>query len=289
MENPSIETSQHILSNLPMAITIIDDAGLVLWCNETLSAWMGKEPGDGVGHSEAALLNCNKTASETNESAVGNGPYKLGPDAQGKIRRILRYPLPVVDGQYAICYIDITEEDALRNERTQLAKQLEAHNTVELISGLLNEHGVIKGLEPLVSRSRRYQNPLSVVTMEVINLDEIKSTEGQVVADRTIVAVSQLLRDQMRWADLVGRLESEQFIFVLPETGQEAAIALANKLADQLNTLQITVDDNRTIQPTACFGIAAWVKGDDVSHLLKRSAEAASKALQDGVFTVEAV
>jgi len=288
MEKPSIETSQHILSNLPIAITITDDAGLILWCNKMLSDWMGKEPGHCVGSFETALLNGEKPAPGTGDIAAGNTLYKLGPDHQGNIRHILRHPLPAIDGQYTICYIDITEEEILRNERTQLAKQLEAHDTVESISGLLNEHAVIKGLEPLVSRSRRYQNPLSVVVMELINLDEIKSTEGQVAADKTIVAVSQLLRDTMRWADLIGRLESEQFIFVLPETSQEAAIALANKIAAQLKALQITVDDNRTIQPTACFGVTAWTKGDDVKLLLKRSTKAVSQAIQNGAFTVEA-
>ncbi len=288
MRNPSTETSQHMLSNLPMAIIITDDVGLILWCNETLSSWMGKEPGHCVGGSEAALLNYEDPTSKGDNSPASNGPYKLGPDRQGKTRLILRQALPAIDGQYAVCLIDITEEDNLRNERIQLAKQLEQHNTVESISGLLNERAIIKGLEPLVSRSRRYQNPLSIVTMDITNLSEIKSSESQVAADKTIVTISHLLRDQIRWADLVGRLDSEQFVFILPETDQKAAILLANKIAAQLHTLQITLDDNQTIQPIACFGVASWTKGDDSNLLLKRSAQAASAAAQNGDFTVEA-
>jgi len=71
MEKPSIETSQHILSNLPIAITITDDAGLILWCNKMLSDWMGKEPGHCVGSFETSLLNGEKPAPGTGDIAAG--------------------------------------------------------------------------------------------------------------------------------------------------------------------------------------------------------------------------
>lgn len=90
----------------------------------------------------------------------------------------------------------------------------------------------------------------------------------------------------MRWADLVGRLESGQFVFVLPETDREAASALAHKLATQLRTLNISVDSDLAVQPQACFGVAAWEKGDDLRLLLTRSNEAVQAAIQDGAFAV---
>ncbi|MDX2463692.1 MAG: diguanylate cyclase, partial [Porticoccus sp.] len=99
---------------------------------------------------------------------------------------------------------------------------------------------------------------------------------------------SQLLRDQMRWADLVGRLDSGQFVFVLPETDKEAAISLANKIASQLNALKVTVDDQLSVEPQACFGVASWEKGDDIRLLLERSNEATQTAIQNGGFSVEA-
>jgi diguanylate cyclase (GGDEF)-like protein len=169
-----------------------------------------------------------------------------------------------------------------------MAQQLEQHNTVDAISGLLNDQAINKGLEPLISRSRRYQNPLSVVTMTITNLEDIGAKSGQVAADRIIVSVSQLLRDQMRWADLVGRLDSGQFIFVLPETDREAAVALANKIAAALNELQVTVEDDTHVIPEACFGVTAWSKGDDSRLLLQRSHTAVQTAEQRGAFTVEA-
>jgi len=284
MEKPSPDTSLHILANSPMGIIITDDAGLVLWCNDTIKKWAGKKAVECIGRTEAGLLhNTDSTSTQ-----VRNGPHKLRPDASGKERWVMRHPVSMNDDKRVIYYIDVTEEEHLRSERTQLAKQLEQHNTVEPISGLLNQHGITMGLEPLVSRSRRYENPLSIITMSVTNLDNIQKTTGQVGADKMILAISQLLRDQLRWADLVGRMDTGDFVFVLPETDQNAAIALANKIAGKFTDLNIPVDDQKCNKPEACFGIASWSKGDDSAQLLARTASAATTASKNGAFAVEA-
>jgi len=288
MEHPSLETSQYILNNAPMAIMITDDAGLVLWCNETMGNWTNCDTSNCIGRNETTILGINDHDDSSTQIPTTNGPFILGQIQAGEDRRVMRYPLPIVNGKQTVFYIDVSEEETLRSDRTQLAQQLEQHNTVDVISGLLNDRAIQKGLEPLLSRSRRYQNPLSVVTMDIINFDAINVAAGQVGVDKVIVAVSQLLRDQMRWADLVGRLNSGQFIFVLPETDKAAAVALANKLASQLNSLNVTVDDQLSVQPQACFGVSAWEKGDDSRLLLARSNEAVQTAKQNGGFSVEA-
>lgn len=288
MEDPNLETSHHILNNSPMAIIITDDAGLVLWCNETMGTWTNCSASSCIGRTETTILGIRELANASTHIPTSNGPFNLGQTQSGENRRILRSPLPPLNGTQTIFYIDVSEEETLRADRTQLTQQLEQHNTVDAISGLLNDRAIHKGLEPLVSRSRRYQNPLSVVTMNVINTAEINNTAGQVAVDKIIVAVSQLLRDQMRWADLVGRLDSGQFVFVLPETNKDAAVSLANKIAKQLNSFNVMVDDQLTVQPQACFGVAAWEKGDDIRLLLERSNEAVQTAIQSGGFSVEA-
>ncbi len=286
MRDPTPEISQHILNNAPVAMLITDDAGLVLWCNDTLGTWSGCATNRYIGRTEKAILGIDESTDTEARNAISNGPFPLGP--AGKQRQVMRCSLPPLNGQHTIIYIDVSEEEALRAERTQLTQQLEQLNTIDTISGLLNERAINKGLESLASRSRRYQNPLSVVIMDVINISQITHSAGQAGADKVIVAVSHLLRDQMRWADLVGRFDSGQFVFVLPETGKTAAIALAKKIATQLKSLNIVIDDQLTVQPQACFGVAAWSKGDDIRLLLSRSNDAAQIAIQNGESSVEA-
>lgn len=284
METPSPDTRLSILANAPMGIMITDDAGLILWCNDTLANWAGNKKGNCVGRTEAGLLNCDdKTSIPTN-----NGPYKLGDTSTGKDRWILRVTQDVENDQRTVYYLDVTEEENLRRERTQLAKLLEQHNTVDSISGLLNHRGILKGLDPLVSRSRRYQNPLSIVAMTITNAPDVEQAFGHTAVDKMTLVISQLLRDQLRWADLVGREDTGNYIFVLPETDQKAAVSLANKIADQLNELSIPVDSENNTKPVACFGVASWAKGNDGAQLMAKSIDAAVIASQQGAFTIEA-
>lgn len=288
MDEPSHDICQHILTNAPMAIVITDDDGLVLWCNKTTASWLDCSPGNCIGRTELALLGKKSPENQHDNIPVSNGPFTLGYTQPGIERRVVRIPLPSTNGQYTVCYLDVSEEEGLRKERNLLAQQLAQHNTVDPVSGLLNAHAIDKGLEPLISRSRRYENPLSIVTMDITNLHDVSQSTGQVASDKIIVAVSQLLRDQLRWADMVGRLSTGQFVFILPETNKQAAIALANKLAGQLNDFSVQIDEQTSLQALACFGVASWSKGDDARLLMTRSNDAAQTARKTGAFSVEA-
>lgn len=279
MDKPSHSNALHILENAPMGLILSDPAGIIIWCNKTLAGWLGGEATDYSGQAETALIHNGNAA----DAIIGNGLFQLesGMTLQRKL-------LTLEDGQQAICYLDVTEEEALRQDRNILAQQLEYFDTIEPVSGLLNQQAIYKSLDPLISRSRRYQNPLSLVTMEITTLDDLSATHGQGTADKTVLAVSQLLRDHIRWADLLGHFKNGKFIFVLPETNRAAGVVLATKIGDKLNQLKVEIAEKQFISPKACFGVASWSKGDDTSSLLSRSAEAAQTAWQNGDFAVEA-
>jgi len=80
-----------------------------------------------------------------------------------------------------------------------------------------------------------------------------------------------MLNDQVRWADIVGRLSDSDFLLVLPETAEDACKKLSANLNERLNTLPVPegLPDNFII--SANFGIAEWSKGDDLSLLMQKA------------------
>jgi GGDEF domain-containing protein len=248
MENPSPQIAQTLLTAAPIGMAAIDADGKLTWCNQALAALAGKPPATLVGMVESELLEYPQGA-EMNVYFPATGRLAQRSASGG-----------------GVFYVDITERD-------KLAKQLQRYDTVDPVSGLLNAQAIAGNLEPLISRSRRYDNPLSVVTMAVGNIGTAADPH------KAVVAVSQLLRDQLRWADMVGRDNEGRFVFVLPETDKDSAIALANKIAVQLGGLTIL---GGICRPEARFGIAQWTRGDDAGLLLKRSAEALDAATRQG-------
>jgi len=147
-------------------------------------------------------------------------------------------------------YIDITETCLLRERVERLALS-------DDLTGALNKRGLLRDLEPLISRCRRYENPLSLIQFEFdcSNSDDL---------DQTILKLCRGIRSELRWADLVSRYNENNFLLVLPETDLEAAKNLATKLLSHLNSFF-----GEEMPPH--FGTAAqWQRGNDVKMLLER-------------------
>ena len=272
MPMPNAEQSLSILAEAPFGVALLDAEGRLTWCNPALAELAGRPLAELVGLAEGELL--------AGEAAPANGTVQFEDGGRSAQRR----EMTVAEGQRVVYYQDCTEREALRSERDALEQQLQQHNTVDPVSGLLNEQAVKRGLDPLVSRSRRYDNPLSVVTMSFTNLQRLREEHGDGVADEAVLSLSQLLRDQIRWADLVGRLDNGDFIFVLPETDQPAAEALAGKIARQLSEYSLPVPGG--LRPEGSFGVASWTRSDDARLLIQRANEALGRAVEAGLFSV---
>jgi diguanylate cyclase (GGDEF)-like protein len=189
----------------------------------------------------------------------------------------------------ATVYTDISDISALLAEQEKLTEQLNQLSTVDRESGLLNHRAMLQHLEPLVSRSRRYNNDLSVIAMEITNLDDIVDRYGPDAGTQSVVEVSRLLKDQMRWADIVSRVEYNRFIFVLPETDRPSAVHLANKISAQVAELSVSYENNEPFHLQTNFGVTAWEKGNDSVLLLRKANQALDTAKTNGSNAIEAL
>lgn len=171
-------------------------------------------------------------------------------------------------------YLDISELHSAYQERDRLAEELSRLTTRDPATGLPNRQALMQGLEPLVSRSRRYENPLSVIRLRIAKPAALDQQYGAGSGEQALVRVSQLLRDQMRWADLIGRYADDEFLLILPETTGEAAASLVEKLSQRLEKLTITSPQGKPMDFNPRFGSAQWKKGDDSLLMLQSAADA---------------
>lgn len=165
---------------------------------------------------------------------------------------------------------DVSEVEHLRAEREHLQAELEAQSLHDPVTGLLNRRGLLVALEPQVSRSRRYNSPLSLVVMDVY---------GATAEAAFLVRISQILKDQLRWADMIGVSENHEFIMALPETHRDDALSLTEKLNERLGR---EFQGGNTAW--AAYGVVEWQKTDNTSTLLRRAQAALdqARATRDG-------
>ncbi|MCU7799718.1 MAG: diguanylate cyclase [gamma proteobacterium symbiont of Lucinoma myriamae] len=163
------------------------------------------------------------------------------------------------DKQFTVHYYnDVTTLVQTEKHLLQLETTISHKMTHDSVTGMFQT------LSSEVSRSRRYNNPLSIVLMTV-DYQSCSAAMEQENIEQLRLMISQLLKDQIRWADIVGHLNEFDFVLLLPETVYESAEVLIRKINDRLCNMTI---DTQHIS----YGISQWQKGDDVNMFLNRAA-----------------
>ena len=97
--------------------------------------------------------------------------------------------------------------------------------------------------------------------------------------------ITALLRDQTRWADLVGCNHDGEFILILQETTQDSALLLVDKLTAHLKR----ISEDRDTPIGACYGVTECQKNDDAAEILERAEGALAEARNNQSGTAIAV
>jgi diguanylate cyclase (GGDEF)-like protein len=137
-------------------------------------------------------------------------------------------------------------------------------------TGLLNTQTMQQELIAQVSRSRRYLNPLSVVMIRLQDMEEIAGGVAGIQKQRLIRGIAKMLKEKLRWVDVVGCWDKDAFMLILPETSQDAAGKLVRKLQTYIHRMLAEEERTGSNSVVIDIGLAEWTKGDDLNSLLAR-------------------
>jgi diguanylate cyclase (GGDEF)-like protein len=84
-------------------------------------------------------------------------------------------------------------------------------------------------------RARRYGHPFSLCYFDLDDFKEVNDRFGPEVAEGMLRSLAESARGSLRSSDVLGRLGSDVFALLLPESGSEAAEAVIHKLAQALD------------------------------------------------------
>ncbi len=257
------------LDSAPIGILIFDKNERLVWANKTLEKLFcinkqdleGQPASDFVGKKYQYIFSFKERFFL--ESINGNPErwLKCWQEKSENNDETIRY------------YLDVTTEHQLQLSHDQLKETLEKQTTHDPVTGLFNKRGIQEILEPLISRSRRYENDLSIIRMRLNS-----GQKDPLISEQGLKTAGCLLKDKMRWADHIGHLGGGDFLLVLPETTGASAEKLAIKLCSIIEGLKIN-HAGQEVSISVCCGIAMWIKGDNITTLLQR----AEVVLQDAI------
>lgn len=142
------------------------------------------------------------------------------------------------------------------------------------LTGLLNRHHLAAAFERLLA-ARRPDSPLSLMMMDVDHFKNINDSFGHQVGDDALRMVSALVRDHARQQDLVVRYGGEEIIVVLPDTGLETALMIAERLRGRIAARPLDDRRGEVLHLTVSIGVAELPRHADDGDELIRAADAA--------------
>lgn len=138
-----------------------------------------------------------------------------------------------------------------------------AHDYLANVSGLIKGAGVIEGeklaqitksatrdgltglfdkatfnhiLHEEVSRSLRYERPMSLVMADIDHFKRLNDTHGHADGDIVLSEVAEIIAKQCRTTDIPARVGGEEFAIVLAEVNQSAGMIFAERLRQAIET-----------------------------------------------------
>jgi diguanylate cyclase (GGDEF)-like protein len=155
------------------------------------------------------------------------------------------------------------------------------------LTGCLTYDATRHELDREINRSVRGDLQLSICFIDLDGFKRVNDDHGHLRGNETLARVGQILRDEIRSCDTIGRYGGDEFIAIFPETTETDARALAERMRSQLT---VTAISSLQRPLSASIGVAEWTPGTASEALLAAADRAllAAKALRTGVMTASA-
>lgn len=156
---------------------------------------------------------------------------------------------------------------------------------VDSLTGACTRRVLEDKLQAEFERASRYGHPFCLVVVDIDEFKKINDDFGHAAGDRALRDLADMMRQHSRVTDTLGRYGGDEFVWLLPETGTEAAVAAVNRLRQHIRARPA---DGRPPITVSC-GVAEWSGSakDSASEVLRRADAAMYEAKRTGRNRVE--
>lgn len=277
-----------ILDNIKAHVYIKDINYVYTYVNADMCSYLGMSPEDVIGKTDAEVFGV-KAAKRFHMSDQQVFDYKENCTSIEKSKHFntretcyfLSVKVPLVNdlgNPYALLGIstDVSEQKRLEKELREMA-------STDVLTGVNNRRYFLEIFERELMRAQRYRHDLSLIMLDVDHFKSINDEYGHAVGDDALKAMTRICQETMRTTDFLGRLGGEEFAIILPETDNNGAWQIAQRIRQNTEDFVLNISDRETINMTASFGVTAMQMNDEsAEEMLKRADVALYEAKAKG-------
>ena len=248
-----------------------------------------------------------------NEGKIRLEGLKVGEGIQGKVfatRRAMHFseknpllgstvldhlsvicvPLAMNDEAFGVLHItnkkdfapfEESDLDIINILATNVAAVLNKHklfkrSSQDHLTGLANRAYFEEKAQSELNRCRRYKHPFSLMILDVDFFKKVNDTWGHLIGDEVLKMVATRLKNSLRNdIDLSARYGGEEFVILLPETEEQNAMVVAERVRTAIES-NVMIRGEEEIRVTISSGIT---QARDTDESLEQVYERADLAL----------
>lgn len=149
-------------------------------------------------------------------------------------------------------------------------RQLQELATKDTLTGLSNRRHLLELAELEMARARRTGESIAILLADVDDFKHINDQRGHVVGDQVLVHIAQQFRAICRTQDIVARWGGEEFLFLLPATGTEAAAGFAERVRATIGSAPLELAGER-IGVSISLGVSTLAAGETLDSGVARA------------------
>jgi diguanylate cyclase (GGDEF)-like protein len=174
---------------------------------------------------------------------------------------------------------------SLSNRLAMARNQLENQPLLDNLTGLMNRTAFLKQSTAELERARRGALPVSLIAMEIDDLEVINNAFGVEVGDEVLKVLSQTIREKSRPYDCIGRWIGGRFLIMLSGVIGVDAEKVAERIIAGIRGTRLEVENKTPLNIKVSAGIASATRigpSTEMDPLIQQALQMVSRAKEAG-------
>ncbi len=156
----------------------------------------------------------------------------------------------------------------------ELLAKVTNESITDALTGMYNRRYMMKRMEEELERSRRQQNYMGLLGIDIDHFKRFNDTYGHQTGDLVLKEVAAAIKNSIRVIDIPCRYGGEEFFVILPNTNPEGINITAERIRKSVEE-RVLRYNNQILGVTVSIGTAAWPKdAGSIEDIIKRADEA---------------
>ncbi len=235
---------EYFVSGVPVSVSIMGEA---------FSTGMAIESDIAAGSSSVAW--CASPEDVASHAAIS---LRTGDHVLGVLLIASSTPRELTGAEVERLQV-ISNQASLALQNALLHEELERLSVTDRLTELYNHGYFQQRLEQEIGRATRFDHSLALIMIDIDDFKDFNDTYGHPRGDKVLQMVSDAIRSNLREMDIAARYGGEEFVVVLPETEVTGAMGVADRIRQDVASLEFIGGDGvPPVHKTVSVGVAAF-------------------------------